>query len=44
MKIALIVVIGILFLNSPQARNFTAKVLVSTADIVDTYWDKCNSK
>jgi hypothetical protein len=27
-----------LFLNSPDARNFTADSMRTVADVVDTYW------
>jgi len=37
-KILLLIVVGILFLNSPDARNFTADSMRTVADVVDTYW------
>ena len=36
-KVILLIVVGILFLNSPGARNFTADSMRTVADIVDTY-------
>jgi hypothetical protein len=36
-KILLLIVVGILFLNSPDARNFTADSMRTVADVVDTY-------
>jgi len=36
-KVLLLIVVGILFFNSPGARNFTADTMRTVADIVDTY-------
>ena len=36
-KVLIILVVGILFLNSPNARNFVGDGLRTVADVVDTY-------
>jgi hypothetical protein len=36
-KVLLLIVVGILFFNSPGARNFTADTMRTVADVVDTY-------
>ena len=40
MKLLLTLVVAILFINSPGARNFTAGLLNTAADIVDTNWSR----
>ena len=35
-KVLLLIVVGILFFNSPGARNFTADTMRTVADVVDT--------
>jgi len=35
-KLLLTIILAILFINSPNARNFTANILTTAADFVDT--------
>ena len=39
MKVFLLIVIGVLLYNSPDARNATGDILRKTADLVDTHND-----
>jgi len=36
MKYVLIIIIGVLLYQSPNARNFTAQQLTNLADLIDT--------